>query len=642
MSQILLGSDSNPGGRKYNEDRCATTNIVTSGGRKLAVAVVCDGVGGEARGERAAQLAIDTFFSAIRRSLGDDDKMETIRLLGNALKEANYAVFAEATRLDLGERMACTMVAAAVENGERLFIANAGDSRIYLSHKGKLAQLTRDHTFANVMVWTGKMSAEAAAANPDANRVMRVLGIKDSIQVDNGIYLDTTDYGAANELGRDGILLELGDSVLLCTDGLIKKTFATNQRLVTDEEIVRLLNTQEGDKAARSIMSIALGRIPVGEEVDNITLAILQTEDPSRSLNEANFQQQVVQTHQRDQGRRAILVALAVAVPMGFLLIVALALLFFGYTFFTGITAGTATSLAQATGVAFAQTQTVAAFTPTPEPTSTLPPTAVPTAVSGEIAKVFRGDSQLDIVTDEKRQLIVAPPSETRYVAVTYLRYNAPEITADGNIYLQGNTQLQFEVVTEKLIQLTLLTGSDIVVQTGPYSRGAEIRLANLPVTVAIRGCMGLAFVTDNSFTATCFDGECGISTQIGAESIHFDKSTQLQIEIDKPSPTTGSPIPSNDFAKYWTLLSQNGVGKEDIKACGITNVAATQSAAATFQSNAAKTARAAITPTLEATPLPAAADIATTAPPTDTLPAPTLDATAACAALQLAGTPCP
>ena len=60
---IITGSDTNPGGRKYNEDRCRVASFVTtSGGNMLTAAVVCDGVGGEERGERAAQLAIDTFL----------------------------------------------------------------------------------------------------------------------------------------------------------------------------------------------------------------------------------------------------------------------------------------------------------------------------------------------------------------------------------------------------------------------------------------------------------------------------------------------------------------------------------------------------------------------------------------------------
>jgi protein phosphatase len=68
MAEVLLGSDSNPGGRKYNEDRCAVEHLVTRSGLRLDVAVVCDGVGGEEYGERAAQLAVDTVLASLRSS----------------------------------------------------------------------------------------------------------------------------------------------------------------------------------------------------------------------------------------------------------------------------------------------------------------------------------------------------------------------------------------------------------------------------------------------------------------------------------------------------------------------------------------------------------------------------------------------
>jgi protein phosphatase len=213
MAEFILGTDTNPGGRKYNEDRCGVQHIKTAAGLDLAVAVVCDGVGGESRGERAAQLAIDTFFVHLNRSDSDDP----LKALVNAIKEANFAVFTEARRLEAEGRMACTLVAAVVRPDGTYTIANAGDSRIYLCHEGKLIQLTRDHSFENVMVWLGKLSPEAARANPEANKVMRVLGIRETIQVDVGNYTTTADYGEANRLGRLGQKLETGDTLLLCS-----------------------------------------------------------------------------------------------------------------------------------------------------------------------------------------------------------------------------------------------------------------------------------------------------------------------------------------------------------------------------------------------------------------------------------------
>src|SRR3990172_11963229 len=96
MAEVLLGSDSNRGGGKYNEDRCAVEHFVTRSGLQLDVAVVCDGVGGEEYGERAAQLAMDTVLAYLRSS----QETEIHRLLTAAVRTANAAVVAESGRLE--------------------------------------------------------------------------------------------------------------------------------------------------------------------------------------------------------------------------------------------------------------------------------------------------------------------------------------------------------------------------------------------------------------------------------------------------------------------------------------------------------------------------------------------------------------
>jgi hypothetical protein len=103
--------------------------------------------------------------------------------------------------------------------------------------------------------------------------------------VDQGVYLSTTDYGEANASGRAGIPLRTGDSILLCSDGLMKLAPSTGQPLITTDEIALALRTYEGQAAAQALISTALGRIPIGDPADNLTAAVLQTEDPSRAVS---------------------------------------------------------------------------------------------------------------------------------------------------------------------------------------------------------------------------------------------------------------------------------------------------------------------------------------------------------------------
>ena len=101
MASAILGSDTNPGGRTYNEDRVEVAHFSTRAGKVLSLAVLADGVGGEARGERASQLAIDTFLAAMRQSDADD----VVTMLVAAIKQANQVVFAEARNLGQEGRM---------------------------------------------------------------------------------------------------------------------------------------------------------------------------------------------------------------------------------------------------------------------------------------------------------------------------------------------------------------------------------------------------------------------------------------------------------------------------------------------------------------------------------------------------------
>jgi len=216
MAEILLGSDSNPGGRKYNEDRSAVDHFVTRSGLRLDVAVVCDGVGGEERGERAASSPWIRPARAAHQPGSPDHPADHDGRAGRQ-RGGLCRGRAPAGPADHGLHHGV----GPDRRREVLHVANVGDSRIYLSRGGALQQLTRDHTFANVMVWLGKLTPEAAASNPDADKVMRALGVNAALQSTRG-FIWHTDYGEANLHGRAGLPLQTGDSVLLCSDGLVK------------------------------------------------------------------------------------------------------------------------------------------------------------------------------------------------------------------------------------------------------------------------------------------------------------------------------------------------------------------------------------------------------------------------------------
>ena len=560
MGTIALGSDTNVGGRRYNEDRCAEARFATRGGLELSVAIVCDGVGGAERGERAAQLAIDALLDSLKLS----DETDVPKLLTASVRAANNSVLAESRRLDEGEQMACTLALAVIVNGETLYVANVGDSRIYLAREGQLRQITRDHTFENVMVWLGKLSPEAAASNPDANKVMRVLGTKENLQVDQGMYLTTVDYGEANRIGRQGFALHTGDSVIVCSDGLIKSAPSTGQRLVTDEEIVNLLGTYEGQAAARAIMGKALGRIPVGDAVDNISLALLQTEDPKRAANFAAAQRKV----EGAQRKRMLVVAAGVGVPLiGIVLVLAVAL---GWLFVVNRqqSAGTATRLAEVTQVAAAETMTVAAYTPTPTdipPTPTLRPTAIPTLAPGELGKLFSRAEMVKVVTSDGK-ILEAPEGETRFLAINHTGANQ-----NGEIYAMGGSQLQLRSAASDGADLRVLNGSQIVVRSGPYPlMDLDIGTTAAAARVA-SGCMAIIYIEPTSVTIECLDGTCDFSTQYGSDYTTLPAGQRVRIDTQSLEVTGPSVIQATEvYRAYYDLLQGYSSGAKAREACNV------------------------------------------------------------------------
>jgi PPM family protein phosphatase len=102
-------------------------------------------------------------------------------------------------------RMATTMVAAVVR-GNQLTVANVGDSRTYLIRKGDVTQITRDHSLVSELVASGSMTQNEAQNSSVKNRLTRSIGGQPEVQVD--VY--------------SSISLQIGDCILLCSDGLTR------------------------------------------------------------------------------------------------------------------------------------------------------------------------------------------------------------------------------------------------------------------------------------------------------------------------------------------------------------------------------------------------------------------------------------
>lgn len=162
--------------------------------------VLADGVGGQAKGEVASRLAVETLLAGFRRAAGSEQLRS---LLPRLVQAANEKVFETGLASQPGGvAMATTLVACALRF-DRVVVSHVGDSRCYSVRHGRATALTRDHTVVGEQARLGLISARGAAEAENRHILTRSLG--------KGMFVgvDTSDH-----------LLLSGDVLLLCSDGL--------------------------------------------------------------------------------------------------------------------------------------------------------------------------------------------------------------------------------------------------------------------------------------------------------------------------------------------------------------------------------------------------------------------------------------
>jgi serine/threonine protein phosphatase PrpC len=210
--------------------------------------VVCDGMGGTAGGEVASYLAVHSLLSSAEPDAltASTTSSPTDVLLYNLVIAANSTVHQAARQHPSLQGMGTTLVAACLD-GDRVLIANVGDSRAYLLRDGGCAQLTTDHSFVEEQVSLGTMTREMAESSPVASSITRAVGIDDFVEPD-----------------LFSLALADDDMILLTTDGLTR--YGSAEELAA---MIRPGNPLEDTCAALIAMAKARGA------VDNVTCLLL-------------------------------------------------------------------------------------------------------------------------------------------------------------------------------------------------------------------------------------------------------------------------------------------------------------------------------------------------------------------------------
>jgi len=222
------------------------------GGSQGKLLLVADGLGGQAAGRQASALAVQglanyvlntmSWFFRLQEEHENDFKEELKAALEESQRRIEMAAAANPDRRGMG-----TTLTMAYILWPRLFVVHAGDSRCYLKRGKRLEQITTDHTMAQQLVERGALKPEEAEESRWSHVLWNCVG------------------GGTHELSSDVYRadLHLGDSILLCTDGLSK--------YVPEAQILNLLHPQHSAAEACRLLVEAANQ--QGGQ-DNITVVV--------------------------------------------------------------------------------------------------------------------------------------------------------------------------------------------------------------------------------------------------------------------------------------------------------------------------------------------------------------------------------
>ena len=259
---------------KNNEDRYTVSSYIGQEDRPVLFAIVSDGIGGHRAGEVAAELAVNYILQKISES----DGKHPLEIMESAIHWASQAIASrsasQADQFGMGATCACLWV-----DGNRLYTAYIGDSRIYLIRDGKIQRLTVDHTWVQEAIEKGVITPDQARDHPNVHVIRRHLGSVELPDVDFRLKLSSEDNDEQARQNQ-GTYLKTGDVLLMCSDGLTD--------LVWDDEILRLVTTRNALKsAAQDLVEQANER----GGYDNITVILIGVpkEKPTQPQKKKGF-----------------------------------------------------------------------------------------------------------------------------------------------------------------------------------------------------------------------------------------------------------------------------------------------------------------------------------------------------------------
>ena len=232
--------------------------------------IVADGMGGHAAGEVASSMAVEAVRQALEesrddvaefaRAPSDEGRRTLVSVLENAVRAAHQAVYERGTKESDKQGMGTTLDVVLVA-GSEAFVAHVGDSRTYLLRDGRAAQITTDHTVAEVLVIEGKLSVEEAQISPLRTILVNAIGVAPDVGV---------------EMAH--VRLRKGDRVLLCSDGL-------HDYFPHEQEVSEHLGKDNLEEALAEMVNLAKTR-GGHDNITGVALEVLDTSETGESSDD--------------------------------------------------------------------------------------------------------------------------------------------------------------------------------------------------------------------------------------------------------------------------------------------------------------------------------------------------------------------
>lgn len=246
MPRIACGSLSITGEfRENNEDRC----LADPQSRYFLVA---DGMGGQAAGEKASEMATQIVSQKLEELIdfADSPSETVVGALDDAVAEANREII-ELSEADAMYHNMGTTLAFLVVVGGKFYVGGIGDSRVYRLRADCFEQLTTDHSLTQALLDAGTITETDAETHRYRNVLYRYLGTKEG----------------STGTEPQQILPKPGDRYILCSDGVTDG--------LKDEPLRKLLaETDDPQQAAEAIVRAA----QQGGSRDNITCMVLHAD----------------------------------------------------------------------------------------------------------------------------------------------------------------------------------------------------------------------------------------------------------------------------------------------------------------------------------------------------------------------------